>query len=76
MNKERRKIINYVIKKASDLISDIEEVKADEEQAHDSLPAPLQGADRGQKMLDAIQALDDALDSLDEAITGLNTAAE
>ncbi len=76
MNAARRKRIADVGSKIADLREMIEEIKAEEEEAFDNLPESIQSGERGDKMQDAISALDDIIMDLDGAEDNCDTAAE
>lgn len=75
MNKDRRATITDIKGDIDDLRQRIEEVRDEEQEAHDSLPDSLQDGAPGQKMDEAIAALEEALDTLDQVDGQLNTAA-
>lgn len=74
MNKVRRKQIEEILVKLSDIQNDIECISEDEQEAFDNLPESLQYSERGDNMQEAIDNLDYALDSLDEVIDYLTEA--
>lgn len=67
MNKARRKRIQELKDKLLDLLTTIEEIKDEEQEAYDNLPESFQDGDKGTKMTEAIDNLDSAFSSLEEA---------
>jgi hypothetical protein len=69
MNKQRRKRLA----EASALIAQaqgiIEEVKDEEQEAHDNLPESLQYGDKGQQMEEYIDSLDEAYGQCDDLVS-------
>ena len=63
MNEDRRKRI-------FDAAAELEAVKEEEQEAFDNMPESLQGAERGQAMEAAIEALEDAVERARAAAEG------
>ena len=76
MNKARRAELNRIINTIYELQSDIDAIKADEENARDNMPESLQGTERYEAMDAAVDELDDALSSIDDVIEHLEGAME
>ena len=74
MNKQRRKELGKLIDQLEDVKSKIETIKGEEEMAYDNMPESLQDGNNGQRMQDAIDALDYALDGFDDIIDNLQDA--
>ena len=74
MNKQRRKELASLIDKLEDVKSKIETIKGEEEMAYDNMPESLQDGDKGQRMQDAIDALDYAIDGFDDIIENIQEA--
>ena len=74
MNYIRRKQIEEVVQKLSDLQGDIESICADEQEAFDNLPESFQYSERGEAMQEAIDNLDYASSSIDDVIDYLTEA--
>lgn len=72
MNNERRRKLKYVIDDIENVMSQLEEIKDEEQTAHDNLPENLWESDKASVMEDNIQALDDAINALDEVIFALD----
>lgn len=66
MNKSRRKKIQDIKDKLLDLLTEIEEIRDEEQEAYDNLPESLQEGEKGTMMSDAIDNLDSAYSSLEE----------
>lgn len=76
MNKQRRKEIESLICKVEEVKCSIQTLKAEEEDAYENLPEPLQESEKGDRMQDAIDSLDNAEDSIDEVIEYLTQAMD
>ena len=76
MNKQRRKELGKLIDQLEEVKSKIETIKGEEEMAYDNMPESLQDGDNGQRMQDAIDALDYALDGFDGIIDNLQDAID
>lgn len=74
MNKSRRSRIDTIIEQIDNLLSDLNEIRDEEESAYENLPESLQDTDRGQSMCDAIDSIEEALDCLEEASSVLDDA--
>lgn len=74
MNKSRRDRIYNAISKITTVIEEIEQIRADEEEAFDNMPENLQYSMRGEQSQEAMSNLEEAADSLNEAVDSLNTA--
>lgn len=74
MNKQRRKELTNLIDQLEDVKSKIETIKGEEESAYDNMPESLQDGDNGQRMQDAIDALDYAIDGFDDIIENIQEA--
>jgi hypothetical protein len=78
MNKQRRKNINDVIKRLtavqsefdkselSDIKSDIEGIRDEEQDYFDNMPESLQGGEKGDAAQEAVNAMEDAIGYLEE----------
>jgi t-SNARE complex subunit (syntaxin) len=74
MNKERRKAIEKISDKLTDLQAELEELREAEEEAYDNLPESLQDGEKGDAMQEAIEHLEDADSYIEEAKDALNDA--
>lgn len=75
MNNERRAAISVIKESLSDLCSQIEALKDEEQESFDNTPESLQQAERGQQSEEAINALDSAMTSVNDAIESLEGIA-
>lgn len=73
MNKNQRRLLNECAKRLgrlecelSSIVSDIEDVKNEEECKLDNMPDSLRESSRGEEMEEAIERLDDILSLLEE----------
>ena len=73
MNKDQRKLLNGCAKRLvqlnddlSSIVSDIEDVKNEEECKLDNMPDSLRESSRGEEMEEAVERLDEILSLLDE----------
>ncbi|RHA57653.1 hypothetical protein DW932_18260 [Bacteroides intestinalis] len=76
MNNNRRKHINDVMEQLNILLTEIEEIKDEEQEAYDNLPESLQDGDKGEKMSEAVGNLEYAYDGLTEVLDYLDSAKE
>lgn len=76
MNKQRRKELNEIINKLSELRDDLASLTSEEEECYDNMPENLQYSEKGEIIEAAVESLNDALDSIDNAIDSINEAIE
>ena len=74
MNKSRRTRIDKLIERIDDLMSDLDLIREEEQEAYDNLPESIQDSERGESMYDAIDNLESAYSSLEEVEDYLNEA--
>jgi hypothetical protein len=74
MNAARRKELDRAAELVDEAKQIIEAVKDQEQEAFDNTAESLQGGERGQKMEEAIEALDDAGNSCEEIVVFIATA--
>lgn len=65
MNAERRKRRDAIREILSAIISDIEELKDDEEGALENMPESLQESERGEKMRENVDSLEEIISELE-----------
>lgn len=65
MNAERRKRRDAMVELLSAIISDIEELKDDEECALENMPESLQESERGEKMRENVDSLEEIVSELE-----------
>lgn len=76
MNAERRKRIKYVINDIDDIISALDEIRNDEQDAYDNLPENFQESEKGEAMLENIDSLDIAMSNLEDVQNDLDLLLE
>jgi len=90
MNNQRRKDLKAIQERFSDLqstitelLSDLESLKDEEQEYFDNMPEGLQGSEKGEKAENAISYLDEAIGegenihgSIDSIIESIETASE
>lgn len=76
MNNNRRERINKVHAKLDEILGLIDELREEEQEAYDNMPESMQYGERGEKMQEAIDALEEAYNDVEEACDNLDTAAE
>ena len=76
MNKDRRKRIQELKDKLLDILTEIEGIKDEEQEAYDNLPESLQDGEKGDKMSEAVDNLDSAYSSLEEVGEYLDEAMQ
>lgn len=67
MNKDRRKRVDDLMVQLTDISSEIEAIKEEEQEAYDNLPESFQAGEKGDNMQNAIESLDEAENAVDEA---------
>ena len=65
MNKDRRTRLSEISDKIAEIISDLEEIRDEEESAFENLPESLQESVRGQELQEKIDGMNDILDNLE-----------
>lgn len=76
MNKERRRRLNELQGKIEEIVSIIEDVQGEEQDAYDNLPENMRDGDKGQAMDAAIDEMNNAVQSLNEALSSIESAQE
>lgn len=75
MNKQRRERLSKLISQAEEMSAELEAIRDEEQEAFDNMPENMQGGERGDKMQEAIEAMDTAITSLEDfngQLGGLN----
>lgn len=72
MNNKRRKAIEEIAEKISQLERELTELASDEQTAHDNLPDSIQESEKGEKMEDNIDEINDIVYELDNLNNRLN----
>lgn len=65
MNKQRRKELEKVQGAISDIISDLECIRDEEQEAFDNLPESLQYSEKGEYMEETIGMIEDVINDLE-----------
>jgi hypothetical protein len=76
MNAKRRDQIRKAIEVLSQARIELEVIRDAEQEAYDALPESFQGSERGEKMEEAIGALENACSSLDDMESELGDVAD
>lgn len=88
MNNARRKSLSALARRIQELqgqiesiVSELETLRDEEQDAHDNLPESLQEGEKGQAMQEAIERMEDALSALadidtDDIASSVEAAAE
>ena len=71
MNQQRRKRINEIISNLQLQSEELAIVMEEEQEAFDNMPESLQSGDKGQKMEEALFALQESIDSIESTISSL-----
>lgn len=75
MNNDRRTRLGEVRDSLDDIITQIEELKDEEQEAYDNLPEGLQQSDRGDKMQTAIETMEEAISAIGDVQQTIDEAA-
>lgn len=67
MNRARRKLLEAAKEHITNALDIVREVHADEEEAKDNLPESLQNGEKGEKMQEAVDAMETIVDALEQA---------
>ncbi|MSS16793.1 hypothetical protein [Sodaliphilus pleomorphus] len=76
MNANRRKRLEKVIGRLTELMAEIDAVREDEQEAYDNMPEGLQYSERGEQMSDNIDTLDMSYLDLGNVINQLQEIVE
>ena len=74
MNKDRRARISALQAQLQDIMSALDEIRNEEQEAYDNLPESFQYGERGDAMTDAIDNLDEAASTLEDVDSYLDDA--
>lgn len=72
MNKDRRTRLEEIANRINEIISDLEEIRDEEENAYENLPESLQESVRGQELQEKIDGMNDMLDNMEYIPTQIN----
>ena len=76
MNARRRKEIEKLTAQIEEIMSAIDYLREEEQEAYDNLPESFQDGEQGDRMTDAIEKLEYAYDILQDAYDNLCEATE
>lgn len=76
MNNDKRKQLQKIIDKLTDIKAEVEELKDDEENKKDNLPESFQNGEKGELMDAAIDNMGNAVDNIETAISDLESSIE
>lgn len=71
MNIKRRKRLREILTTITDVSSEIETLRDEEDEARDNMPESFQDTDRYSESEEASDAMDSAIDSLNDAATSI-----
>ena len=74
MNKIRRKRLTELQARIQDIMSDLDEIRNEEQDAYESLPESIQYSERGDAMAEAVDNLDEAASLLEDVDSYLEDA--
>jgi len=72
MNNARRKKIEDITTRIETLVTDLEEIRDDEQSAFDSIPESLQESEKGETMQAHIENLESCVSSLNDVLSYLS----
>ena len=76
MNKARRKQLEEIESRLSDIYDDLESIANEEEEYRDCMPENLQGSDRYTDSESASDYMQEALDAIDNARDAVSSATD
>lgn len=76
MNKQRRNAIERVIDTLTNMQSELDNIREEEQDAYDNLPEGIQDSERGESMYENIDTLETAYNDLDDIISNLQELIE
>lgn len=71
MNKQRRSKLANIINKLGIIMSDLQSLRDEEDEAYNNLPDSLRDGEKGAQMDDNINAMDNACDFIGDALQEL-----
>ena len=74
MNKDRRARISKLQEQLQDIMSALDEIRNEEQEAYDNMPESIQYGERGDAMTDAIDNMDEAASLLEDIDSYLDDA--
>lgn len=76
MNKIRRKALQEIYDKLSDLLEELETIKDEEDESRENMPENLQGSERYEQSETASGNIDEAMEYLSSACDSIESAME
>ena len=76
MNKLRRKSLQEIFDKLSDLRGEIESIKDEEDESRENMPENLQGSERYEQSETASYNMDEAMEYISSACDSIESAME
>lgn len=76
MNKLRRKSLQEIFDKLSDLREEIESIKDEEDESRENMPENLQGSERYEQSETASYNMDEAIEYISSACDSIESAME
>lgn len=76
MNKLRRKSLQEIFDKLSDLREEIESIKDEEDESRENMPENLQGSERYEQSETASYSMDEAMEYISSACDSIESAME
>ena len=74
MNNTRRKRLTDIQDRFRDLMSDLESIRDEEDEAYTNMPESLQLSDKGDDMAEAIDNMDEAISLIEDIISYIDDA--
>lgn len=71
MNKARREAISKLAERIEEIRGEVETLRDEEQDYFDAMPESLQGGEKGELAVEAINAIEDAIAALEEASSQL-----
>lgn len=76
MNKIRRKQLEEISSKLTEIMEELESIVGEEEEYRDNMPENLHGSERYEAADNACSEMQNALDQLEEALSSIDAAQE
>jgi hypothetical protein len=74
MNAAQRKTLSEKISIVEDLISELQNIRDEEQEKYDNMPEGLQSGDKGEAIQQAVDNLDSAISAAEECRDGIENA--
>lgn len=76
MNATRRKQLAKLVEQLESIMSDIDTIREQEQEAYDNMPDSIQESERGDRMSEIIDSIQYAYDNVSDAVDNINEAIE